>query len=411
MAGPLEGFRVVDMTQVVSGPLAAMILADQGAEVIKVESAVGGDLSRIASGAAIDTITPFFANHNRGKQSLAVDVTTPEGLEAVLRLCDTADVFLQNLRPGVCDRLGLGWDVLSARNPDLVYVSISGFGATGPYSARKVYDPVIQGITGHVAVQLNPQIPFTDVHRTIVADKSTSYTVAQAVTAALLARERGRVRGQHLTVAMVDAALAFFWSDGMMHRSLLDDPTPRDGSTLARVMSVTRCADGDLIYFAATDADRHGTFRALGHPEWCEDPRFCNAAALVQGDNLAQLGEAIATAFERWPVAEILERLVAEDVACGPVNRVDDLVHDPQIVHNDSIWDYVHPIVGRVRQARPAARFGGTPLDPVADFPRLGEDSASVLASLGYDAAVVDDLVARGIVTRASPRPADGRGS
>jgi crotonobetainyl-CoA:carnitine CoA-transferase CaiB-like acyl-CoA transferase len=400
MSGPLEGFRIVDLTQIVSGPLATMLLADQGADVVKVEPVLAGDLTRI-TGAPTDTLTPFFANHNRGKRSLAVDLASPEGLEAVLRLCDTADVFVQNFRPGVCDRLGLGWEALSARNPNLVYVSISGYGPTGPYAERKVYDPVIQGITGHVAVQVNPQIPFSDVHRTIVADKSTSYTGAQAITAALLARALGRAQGQLIEVAMVDAALAFFWSDGMMQRSFLDDAVSAASPSLAQAMSVSRCRTGELIYFAASDADRHGLFRAVGHPEWCEDPRFANIAGLIKPGNFAALGELLANAFLEWDADELLERLVAEDVACGPVNSMDGVVADPQIVHNGSIWDYDHPSVGRVRQVRPAAKFRGTPLEPKPLLPRHGEHSTEVLTSLGFTADEVGALVERGIVKQA----------
>ncbi|MFM7535499.1 MAG: CaiB/BaiF CoA transferase family protein [Acidimicrobiales bacterium] len=400
MSGPLDGFRIIDLTQVVSGPLATMLLADQGADVIKVEPVVGGDLTRV-TGVPIDSLTPFFANHNRGKRSLAVDLTTPEGVEVVLGLVDTADVFVQNFRPGVCDRLGLGWEALSARNPDLVYVSISGYGPTGPYSDRKVYDPVIQGITGHVAVQVNPQIPFSDVHRTIVADKSTSYTVAQAITAALLARALGRARGQHIGVAMVDAALAFFWSDGMMQRSFLDDPISARSPSLAQAMSVSRCRTGELIYFAASDADRHGLYRAVGHPEWCEDPRFATVAGLVQPGNFEALGQLLEAAFQEWDAEDLVQRLLAEDVACGPVNTMESLVEDPQIVHNGSIWNFEHPSVGRVRQVRPAARFSATSLEPTPSLPRHGEHSVEILASLGQDDVTIGSLIERGIVKQA----------
>ena len=157
MTGPLQGYRIVDISQVVSGPLSTMMLADQGADVIKVEPTVGGDITR-ANAVLIGGISGLVANMNRGKRGLAVDVTSPEGLEFLLRLCDTADVFVQNFRPGVCDRLGFGKQVMMARNPDLIYVDISGYGQTGPYNDRRVYDPVIQGLTGHVAAQVNPEI-------------------------------------------------------------------------------------------------------------------------------------------------------------------------------------------------------------------------------------------------------------
>jgi crotonobetainyl-CoA:carnitine CoA-transferase CaiB-like acyl-CoA transferase len=399
MAGPLDGYRIIDLTQVVSGPLATMLLADQGADVVKVEPAAGGDLTRIA-GLSRGGITPFFMNNNRGKRSFAVDLQTADGVDLVLRLCDTADVFVQNFRPGVVERLGLGHEVVMARNPNLIYVSVSGYGATGPYAQRRVYDPIIQGITGHVAVQCNPQIPFTDVHRSIVADKSTSYTVAQAITAALLARERGRVRGQLVEVAMVDAALAFFWPDGMMSDSLLDDdPAVRARRvTLAKAMSVTRCGTGELIYFVASDSERHGLFRALGRADLIDDPRFGTLAGIQEAGNYQALGEILLAEFEKWDAADLLERMVAEDVPCGPVNDLESLVTDPQIVHNGAVWEWVHPTAGRIRHARPAPRMSATPIEPQPVASLLGEHTDEVLGELGVDAATIAGLRARGVV-------------
>jgi crotonobetainyl-CoA:carnitine CoA-transferase CaiB-like acyl-CoA transferase len=391
MTGPLTGYRIVDLTQVVSGPLATMVLADQGADVIKVEPTTGGDLTRV-TGIPVGGITPFFANHNRGKRSLAVDLSHPDGLEVVLRLCDTADVFVQNFRPGVCERLGLGADALSARNPNLVYVNISGFGTSGPYRDRRVYDPIIQGLTGHVAAQLNPEIPFSDVHRTIVADKSTAYTVAQAVTAALLARERGLARGQVVDIAMIDAALAFFWSDGMMNRTFLDDPTFAKGFTLAQTMKVQRCASGELIYFVASDKERHALFRALGRDEWIDHPDWGTLARLIASQKIPEFGAALDEEFQRWDAAEILARMLAEEVPCGPVHSFDSLVEDPQLHHNGSLWEYEHPTAGRIRQARPAPRFSATALEPAPRLPLLGEHTDEVLGELGFDAEAVAAL-------------------
>lgn len=398
MTGPLQGYRIVDISQVVSGPLATMMLADQGADVIKVEPTVGGDIVR-ANQVNIGGITPLVANMNRGKRGVAVDVASPDGLEFLLRLCDTADVFVQNFRPGVCDRLGFGKQAMMARNPDLIYVDVSGYGQSGPYSNRRVYDPVIQGLTGHVAAQVNPEVPFADVHRTIVADKSTSYTVAQAITAALLARERGLVRGQVIDVAMIDAALAFFWPDGMMSRTILDDPLFAQRPTLSQTMRVTRCGEGQLIYFAGTDKERHGLFRALGHPEWCEDPRFSNIQAVLKPENFVALGEVLEAAFLEWDSEELLPRLLAEEVPCGPVHTLDSLINDEQLAHNNTFWEWEHPTAGPMRQVRPAPRFSGTPLEPNASVPLLGEHNEEVALSLGYSPGEIAGLRARGVLS------------
>ncbi len=397
MAGPLTGYRIIDLTQVVSGPLATMVLADQGADVIKVEPTLGGDLTRIV-GVPIGGIPPFFANHNRGKRSLAIDISTADGLDIVRRLCDGADVFVQNFRPGVVDRLGLSADVLMARNPDLIYVNISGYGASGPYRDRRVYDPIIQGLTGHVAAQINPEIPFNDVHRTVVADKSTAYTVAQAITAALLARERGAARGQVVDVAMIDAALAFFWSDGMMSRTLLDDPMFAQRPTLAQSMKVQRCATGEFIYFVASDKERHGLFRALDRPDWCEHPQWGAITSLFQPGNAQALGAALEEEFSKWDADVLLERMLAEDVPCGPVHSFESLIDDPQLRHNGSIWEFDHPTAGRVRQARPAPHFSETPLDPAPLIPLHGQHTDEILGELGLTIDVMEKLRASGVI-------------
>ncbi len=204
-------------------------------------------------------------------------------------------MLIQNYRPGVVDRLGIGFDHVHAVNPRLIYVSISGYGPDGPYAQRRVYDPIIQGLTGHVAVQVNPEVPFPDLVRTIVCDKATALTTAQSVCAALLARERGTAGGQHLVIPMLDTAVSFFFPDGYMSAGLLDDPERLERPTLAQVYRLQATADGHLTYFAASEAEFHGLFRALGHPEWCEDPRF--GAAVNRQRHRFELGEAIDTAF------------------------------------------------------------------------------------------------------------------
>src|SRR5262245_61355653 len=276
MPGPLAGIQILDISAVLSGPLATMILADQGADVIKVESPGFGDVMRLGLNRRRG-MAAFFANANRGKRSLVLDLRRPRGREILLELAGRADVFVQNYRPGAVERLGIGEADLRALNPGLIYVSISGYGDAGPYRNRRVYDPIIQGLTGHVAVQQNPALPFRDPVRNVVAAKASAYTAAEAISAALFARERG-AGGQHVRIPMLDASLAFFWPDGMMRHTMLGDGV-LGGPTLYELYRLWETADGHLIWFATSDSEFHGLFRAVGHPEWCQGERFADARA------------------------------------------------------------------------------------------------------------------------------------
>ncbi|GIR35311.1 MAG: hypothetical protein CM15mP49_06960 [Actinomycetota bacterium] len=296
MTGPLDGFKILDLTQVVSGPLTTMLLADQGADVLKVEPVDGlGDMTRLPS---FDKggIGAFYMNNNRGKNSLSLDLSKEEGVEIIMELAKSADVFVQNFRPGAIERMGLGYEQLSAINPNLIYVSISGFGPTGPYSNRPVLDPVIQGICGVISRQLNPQIPFPDLVRNLYADKSTALTVAQATTAALLARERTGV-GQHVEIPMVDACMYFFWPDGMMDLTMVDDDA-NGGILLSSVYNLTECSDGKIMCISPPQINSEQEYALRLVTRMGEDERFSSMAALAANpENFVLLGEMLAERF------------------------------------------------------------------------------------------------------------------
>ncbi len=390
MSGPLDGIKILDASAIVSGPLATMLLADQGADVIKLEPTDVGDTLRL-SPFARGGMTSFYANCNRNKRAIAVNLASEDGLAIALKLVAESDVFVQNWRPGAADRLGLGDEALRRINPDLIYCSISGYGPDGPYSQRRVYDPIIQGLSGHTAVQVNPEVPIPDLVRNIVADKSSAYTAAQAITAALFARERG-AGGQHIDVPMIDASLAFFWPDGMLAHTFAGDDKP-SGLALYEVYKLSQTSDGHLIYFAATDKEMHGLFRALGHPEWAEDPRFGVAASRSNTDNAVALGEKIAEAMLGQTTDALLARMLEEDVPVGPVLNLDEVFNDPQVEHNNAILEFDHPTAGRYHQARPAARFAKTAQEPKRRMPPLhGEHTEEVLRELGYAEAELERL-------------------
>lgn len=392
---PLEGIRVVDLSQVASGPFGTMVLAEQGADVVKIEPIEGGELMRhipINRGG----MSSAFINLNRGKRSIALDVNAEEGRDIVLDLIAESDVVVQNFRPGVVDRLGIGYDAARARRADVVYVSISGYGSSGPYSDRPVYDPVIQGLTGTVARQQSEAIPIPDLVRNIIYDKATALTVAQGVCAALVARSVTG-EGDHLEIAMLDVGVHFFWPDGMAdHTFIGDGVTP--GFRIADIYSVTHCADGQLIYFAATDEQRAGLYDAVGRPELADDPRFATREALFAEGNVEALGAILEAQFADLPMRETLDKLNANGVPAGPINEPEEVLTDPQVVHNETLVTWEHPTCGTLRQPRHPIKFSGEAL-PVPDFvDGLGERTDEILGELGRTEEQITALRAAGVV-------------
>jgi crotonobetainyl-CoA:carnitine CoA-transferase CaiB-like acyl-CoA transferase len=242
-----------------------------------------------------------------------------------------------------------------------------------------VYDPVIQALTGSIAVQLNPKTGERDLVRHVICDKASAYTAAQAITAALFARARGQ-GGQHVRVAMLDAALAFFWPDGMMAHTMVGEGV-RAGPTLYEIYRLTETADGHLIYFAVSDAEFHGLFRALGHPEWCEDERIGPLAARMAHREV--LEPLLQDAFKRWRTAELIERMAAESLPVAPVLALEEILEDAQVRHNEVLLERTHPTAGVIRQPRPPARFDRTPAEAGRLAPLHGEHTDEVLAELG----------------------------
>jgi crotonobetainyl-CoA:carnitine CoA-transferase CaiB-like acyl-CoA transferase len=282
-------------------------------------------------------------------------------------------------------------------NPDIIYCSVSGFGPTGPYADRPVLDPVIQGLSGIISRQINPEIPFPDLIRNLYADKSTALTVAQAITAALLVREKGG-GGQHIEVPMLDACLYFFWPDGMMDKTVIDDDAS-PGFLLSTVYNLTETSDGKIVYFVVSDTQRHALYEAVGHPEWKEDPRFCDTAAMTNPENFQALGALLGEAFSAMSSEEVLTRLIAGDVPCGPILDADEVLVDPQVIHNGSLVEWDHPDAGTIRQPVPAARFSSTPASVAASGAHRGQHNGEILAELGRSEEDIAGLRDRGVIS------------
>ena len=392
MPGARDGFRIIDVTQMVSGPMATMILADQGADVIKIEPPGLGDLTRALAGKRRG-MSPVFAVVNRNKRSIVIDLKNQRGLDLLKRLIATADVFIQNFRPGAADRMGVGEAALRSVKPNLIYVSISGFGETGSYVHKRTYDPVIQALSGLASIQGDaggrPRMM-----RVIVPDKVTALTAAQAITAALLARERTGV-GQHVRLAMLDAVVAFHWAESMASYTFADNShhATRPLNTRDLIFETT---DGYITCGAISDSEWQGLCRALERPEWLDDERFKTPAGRVKYAD-ARL-ELAAEVLKHRSSAEWLARLDAEQVPCAPVLTREDLLTDPQIAANHLIVESEHPHAGAMRQPRPAARFDTTPSELRRFAPTLGEHTSDVLRDLGLAPAEIFRLQSDGVV-------------
>ena len=395
MPGPLHGYRVVDLTSNVSGPLATMILADQGADVVKVE-APGGDATR-AGGNRRAGFTASFLNNNRNKRSIVLDLKKPAALAALMRLVAGADVFVQNFRPGVAERLGIGEDAVRAVSPKIVYVSISGFGEKGPYAEKPAYDPVIQGFSGLATVQAGSDEARPRLLRTILPDKLTAITASQAITAALLARERTG-EGQHVRLSMLEAVLAFMWASDMGDQTFVGDEPMQQTAASAHDL-IYQTADGYITAAALTDRQWAGLTRAVERPEWLEDERF-KTSALRQKNIDARL-QLTQDALRSRSTAEWLERLTVADVPCGPVLTRNQVIRHPQIEALGLVAETEQKQAGRLRQTRPAARFSRTPAGIRQGAPALGEHSEEILAEIGYARMEIEELEKEGAAVAA----------
>lgn len=385
--GPLEGVRVLDLTSMISGPVATMMLGDQGADVIKVEPP-GGDLVRNL-GPNRAGFTASFVSSNRSKRSLVLDLKSAEGLAALKRLIPTADVFVQNFRPGAIERMGLGENVVRALRNDIVYVSISGFGETGPYAHKRVYDPVIQALSGLAAIQADRDSGRPRMVRTIIPDKTTALTAAQAITAALFARERTG-KGQHVKLAMLDAMVAYLWPEGMTSLTFVGREVQAPRAQIAQDL-IFETTDGFITAGAVSDAEWLGMCTALERPEWLDDERFKTAAGRVihVQVRLAMTAEVL----KQRSSAEWLTRLDREGVPCAPVLSREEVIEHEQVRVNAMIEEHEHSVAGRIRQPRPAARFSATPARMRRPAPLLGEQSREILEEAGFSASEIDALV------------------
>jgi len=377
--GPLDGYRIVEFAANLAAPVASMLLADQGADVVKVESGAGDQMRYTgARRTSVPDLATLFLNANRNKRSVVLNLKSDEGVSRAKALIASADVVIQNFRPGVMERLGLGYEDARKLRPEIVYLSVSGVGTTGPDVERKVYDPVIQAMSG-IGFILQDAAGEPHLIGSPVVDILTAYTAWQAVTAALLHRERTG-NGQHVQVSMLKAALSFFWVSGMSSHTLVGDDVinkrPR-----ARTKTLYRTSDDHIMVASLSNDEFAALARALERPDLSTEPRFASLNDRIQ--NCEALAEEIGAELEKRPTAHWLERLRAEDAIFSRVNPLEALHLDPQIAAIGAITEREHPHAGRYRQASHPVDFGsGTP-GLRWHAPALGEQTEAILAELG----------------------------
>eukprot|EP00944_MAST-04C_sp_MAST-4C-sp1_P005815 g5815.t1 len=393
--GPLSGFRIIDFSQMVSGPMATQILGDQGADIIKIESPSGA----AERGNARSKISnPMSSVVNRNKRSLSVNLKSPEGVEVVKKLLKTADAMIHNFRPGAMKRLGLGYDDVKKINESIVYLHISGFGTTGPYSKKRVYDPVIQSASGLATIQAD-ETGRPRLMRLIVPDKVTSLTASQAMTAGLLKRAKTG-EGSHIKLSMLDALIQFAWAEGFA-RETFQHGMDNTRQYIRDMIFETK--DGYITAGAVQDQEWRGLCNALGHREWIEDKRFATAGARSENRQVRlDLTEAV---LKTMTTKEALKKLDEYDVPSGIVNHPRKMVlEDPQVLHNNMLFTYYHkhapfPLL----QARSAAKFDGHPFAIRYPAPIVGESTKILLKEIGYSDSEVDRLLDAGIVVSRKP--------
>lgn len=377
--GPCSGFRVLEFGTMVAGPLAGQNLGDLGADVIKVET-LTGDTARWTGPPQRDGINGFFSQFNRNKRAISVDLKTESGQGIVKALAQDADVMIVNYRPGVMDRLGLGYEQLRGDNPGLVYVSVSGFGPDGPYAEQPVYDLVTQGMSGVMPNQGVHGKP--EMIRSVAADKASAMATTSAALAALLARERNSGEGQHVHVPMINAFAQFTLPDAMSQEAFR--PKSEEEPIVPDIFHVWSCKDGYLVGMPIEDRQYANLCKALGREDLATDERFAGIGNRLA--HTAEMIELIDAEFAKLPWREALDKLHEHDVPFAPVYDLEDFMNDPQVRHNRTVFDAEDPRGGTMRYVRYPGIYEKTPATLRRHPPRYGEHTEEILLEAGCSA-------------------------
>jgi crotonobetainyl-CoA:carnitine CoA-transferase CaiB-like acyl-CoA transferase len=379
-SGPLQGYRILDFSIALTGPYAVALLADQGASVVKVERPGIGDVARWI-GVSVNRMSAFFLACNRGKKSIVLDLQQPEGAEVARRLVEEVDVVVENFRPGVMDRLGLGYDAVRQLNPRVIYASLTGYGPVGPYRDRPAYDTAIQAFGGFAANQAHPDDGAPVFLRQAAADKVTALYASQAITAALLARERGG-SGQHVELSMADAVVSFLWAESAGNEVLLHSDGSGHSSFVAG-FSPFRFTDGWGIAVPTTVDDFGGMCKALGVDGY-DDPRISTLEQRQRHRDVTEpLMDKCYAMAANITMAEASKRFEEHGVPFAMVLSPAEIVDDPQALAMEMFEEREHPIAGPARLPRHPAQFALTPATLAANAPGLGEHTDEILTALG----------------------------
>ena len=391
----LDGLRVLDVTQFMAGPFCAMLLADLGADVVKVEPPTG-DATRHWAG-AIRTESSSFNAMNRGKRSIVLNLKLPAGQDVFRRIARSTDILIENYRPGVMTGLGLDYLTLARINPGLIYASISGYGHTGPDREKGGFDLIAQGVAGIMSVTGEPDgppvkagVPLTDMAAALFA--------ISGILAALHYRSRTG-RGQHVDTSLVDAGVALSGWEATEYFSGFGVPAPMGSAhRMSAPYQALRCADGYITIGANTDRLFRRVSDALKHPEWAETPEFAGNGSRVR--NRAALAAAIESVTVHQPRSHWLAILEAHEVPCGPINDYAEVFADPQIVAREMVVETEHPVLGHLRTLGSPIKMSATPTDPRRRAPLLGEHSDEILAECGLSEDEIAALHRAGAVDK-----------
>ena len=394
-APPLEGVRVLDLTQIMAGPYCAMTLGDMGADVVKVEKPNGGDDARRMGPPFIEGESAAFLGINRNKRSVVVDMRTDDGREIVQELARRSDILIQNFRPGSLKRMGLGYEQVREINPAIIYCTISGFGATGPYARRGGFDLVAQGMSGLMSVTGHPGAPPTKIGAPI-CDLNAGMFAAIGILTAYVNRLRTGT-GQHVDTSLLEGGIAYTFWESAMYFATGEPPGPMGSAhRLTAPYQSFETADGYINVGAANQANWERLCAAIGRDELASDPRFARPRDRME--NLGALVSTLEETFARETTGHWLTALEAAGVPAGPIYTLDEVYADPQVRARDMVVETQHPTAGRVRNIGIPVKLSETPGALRRPAPALGEHTDEVLRELGVSDERTAALRASGAV-------------